>query len=403
MITFLNDSNRLCIVGRSVELTAQRNKMRGPQSGLSLIELMVALSIGAFLVLGVVTVFLANKDSARLENSLARLQENGRFALDLLREDLHRTQYLGCNTGDVFVVNMIEDPNSAGFSTTLDGIRAYERNGTGAWAANPPSTNLSANILAAETGGGARNGSDVLSLRMNELLNEDDPNDPLLISDVSPASTNVALDDNPGCAVEQGSRVLVTGCNLTAHLFAVTNSQTCNAGAPPNATTLEFDNSGNYSTSIENFYDIDSQVLLYEEATWYVADTGRDRNGFDVWALYREVNGATEEMIEGVEHMQVKIGQRVSLSNSIRYVNPSDATLNTGNNYEGAISVRVALLMQGFDLIRDGDDSRVYVLIDEQVSGVGASALGQGGLHSSGAVQRDVFTTTVTLRNAPEF
>jgi type IV pilus assembly protein PilW len=73
------------------------------QRGLSLIELMVALAIGAFLVLGVVTVFLANKDSARLENSLARLQENGRFALDLMREDLHRSQYLGCNTGDVFL------------------------------------------------------------------------------------------------------------------------------------------------------------------------------------------------------------------------------------------------------------------------------------------------------------
>jgi type IV pilus assembly protein PilW len=50
------------------------------QHGLSLIELMVALSIGAFLMLGIVTVFLANKDSSALENSLARLQENGRFA-----------------------------------------------------------------------------------------------------------------------------------------------------------------------------------------------------------------------------------------------------------------------------------------------------------------------------------
>lgn len=373
------------------------------QSGLSLIELMVALGIGAFLVLGVVTVFLANKDSARLENSLARLQENGRFALDLMREDLHQAQYLGCNTGDVFVINMIEDPNSAGFSATLEGIRAYERNGTGTWAANPPSGDLSGTIQAAETAGGARNGSDVLSIRMTELMNEDDPNDPLLTGLVLPTSTNVPVDDNPDCAIEQGSRVVVTGCNLTAHLFQVTNTQTCNAGAPPNATTLEFDNSGNFATSINTTYDTESQVLLYEEAVWYVADTLRDRNGFDVWALYREVNGTTQEMIEGVEHMQVKIGQRVSLSDSIRYVDPSDATLNTGNNYEGAISVRVALLMQGFDLIRNGDDARVYVLIDEQVAPVGGAAVGQGGLHASGAVQRDVFSTTVTLRNAPDF
>jgi hypothetical protein len=220
---------------------------------------------------------------------------------------------------------------------------------------------------------------------------------------VLPTSTNVPIDDNPDCDIEQGSRVVVTGCNLTAHLFRVTNTQTCNAGAPPNATTLEFGIGGNVTTSINTTYDTESQVLLYEEAVWYVADTLRDRNGFDVWALYREVNGTTQEMIEGVEHMQVKIGQRVSFSTSIRYVDPSDATLNTGNNYEGAISVRVALLMQGFDLIRNEDDARVYVLIDEQVAGIGASAIGQGGLHASGSVQRDVFSTTVALRNAPEF
>ena len=105
--------------------------------GLSLIELMVALTIGAFLVLGVVTVFIANKTSADLEASLARLQENGRFALDLVADDLYQAQYLGCNTGDVFLVNMIEDPNSPGFTGTLEGIRAYEKGGGGDWAANP--------------------------------------------------------------------------------------------------------------------------------------------------------------------------------------------------------------------------------------------------------------------------
>ena len=179
--------------------TGKGNSTVGRQSGLSLIELMVALGIGAFLVLGVVTVFLANKDSARLENSLARLQENGRFALDLLREDLHQAQYLGCNTGDVFVINMIEDPNSVGFSPTLEGIRAYERNGTGTWAANPPSGDLSGTIQAAETAGGARNGSDVLSIRMTELMNEDDPNDPLLTGLVLPTSTNVPKIGRASC------------------------------------------------------------------------------------------------------------------------------------------------------------------------------------------------------------
>lgn len=377
--------------------------LRGKHRGLSLIELMVALAIGAFLVLGVVTVFLANKDSARIENSLARLQENGRFALDLMREDLHNSQYLGCNTGDVFVIDMIEDPNAVGFTATFEGIRGYERNGTGGWGTAPPSTDLSATITSAENAGGGRNGSDVLSIRMTELLNEDDPNDPLLTALVFPSSTAVPIDDNPDCQIEQGSRVVLTGCSLTAHVFEVTNAQSCTASTPPNATTLEFDNTGNFTTSISTTYDTESELLLYEEAFWYVADTGRDRNGLDVWSLYREVNGVTQEMIEGVEHMQVKFGQRVLGTNAIRYVNPSDATLNTGTNYDGVISVRVALMMQGFDFVRRGDDNRVYVLIDEQVVDPTGTPVGQGGLHAGGAVQRDVFTTTVLLRNAPEF
>lgn len=381
-------------------------KSPGRQDGLSLIELMVALLIGAFLVLGVVTVFLANQDSARLENSLARLQENGRFSLDLMREDIYQTQYLGCNTGEVFVINMIEDPNTPGFSQTLEGVRGYERDGTGTWGTVPPITDISAwsTATAAETAGGARNGSDILSLRMTERMNADDPNDPLLTAMVLPSSTAVSIDDNPECQIEQNSQVVLTGCNLTAHLFQVSNAQVCNAGSPPNATTLEFA-APNHTTSISTTYDTSAQVLLFEEVVWFVADTGRDRNGFDVWALYRDVRGdglAPQEMIEGVEHMQVKFGQRLSGSTSIRYVDPSDADLNTGTNYEGLISVRVALLMQGFDLVRNAADDRIYVLIDEQVPATGSAAVGQGGLHGGGQVQRDVFTTTVILRNAPE-
>ncbi|MEM6484845.1 MAG: PilW family protein [Pseudomonadota bacterium] len=372
-------------------------------AGLSLIELMVALAIGSFLVLGVTTVFLANRDSATLENSLARLQENGRFALDLIRDDMHEAQFLGCNTGDVFVVNMTEDPNAAGAGvSTIEGVRGYERNGTGVWGAVPDSTVLSAGILAADTAGGARNGSDVLRIRTTELMNEDDPNDPLLTATVLPSSTAVAIDDNPGCEIEQNSQVIVTGCELSAHVFEVANAQTCTAATPPNPTTLSFDDTAlNPTNRINTTYGLDAQVLLFEDAVWFVADTGRERNGFDVWALYREVGGTSQEMIEGVEHMQVKFGQRVPGTTSIRYVDPSDADLNAGLNAEGIISVRVALLMQSFEAVKNAADARIYLLTDEQVGDSSAPGA-QGGFHAGGVAQRDVFSTTVMLRNAPE-
>ncbi|MEM8941835.1 MAG: PilW family protein [Pseudomonadota bacterium] len=372
-------------------------------AGLSLIELMIALAIGSFLVLGVTTVFLANRDSATLENSLARLQENGRFALDLLRDDMHEAQFLGCNTGDVFVVNMTEDPNAAGAGvSSIEGVRGYERNGTGVWGAAPDSTVLSAAILAADTAGGARNGSDVLRIRTTELMNEDDPNDPLLTALVLPSSTEVSIDDNPDCEIEQNSQVIITGCELSAHVFEVANTQSCTAATPPNPTTLSFDDTAlNPTNRINTTYSLDAQVLLFEDAVWFVADTGRERNGFDVWALYREIGGIPQEMIEGVEHMQVKFGQRLPGTTSIRYVDPSDADLNAGLNAEGIISVRVALLMQSFEAVKNTADARIYLLTDEQV-GDSTAPGAQGGFHAGGVVQRDVFSTTVMLRNAPE-
>ena len=379
------------------------------QNGLSLIELMIALALGAFLMLAVVTVFLSNRDAARLENSLARLQENGRFALDRIRQDIHRAQYLGCNTGEVFLNNMIDDPNAVGFTPALQGLRGHEREGSGAWRAAPPVTDLPRAVQRAENargGGGARNGSDVLSVRMAERLNADDPDDPLLAAPVQPSSTSIAIDDNPDCALKRGSRVVLTGCVLTAHLFRVSNTPTCSARRRSNPTILEFAAPANVTNRIDTAYDTSAELLLFEEAVWFVRDTGRDRYGQDVWALFRQVNdGRPQEMVEGVEHMQIKFGQRVRASDSIRYVDPSDAELNAGDNYEGAISVRIALLMQSFERVRDGDDERTYVLIDEPIPSPGGavSARSQGALHASGPVQRGVFSTTVTLRNAPAF
>ena len=379
------------------------------QSGLSLIELMLSLALGAFLVLAVVTVFLANKDAARRENSLARLQESGRFALDRMRADIHRAQYLGCNTGEVFLIDMIGGPNAAGFTPAPNGLRGYEREGNGAWRAAPPVTGLPPAVRRAQNargGGGARHGSDVLSVRLAKRLNGGDPGTSLLTAAVLPSSTSVSINDNPDCAVERDSRVVLTGCRLTAHLFRVSNAPTCSARRRSNPATLEFAAPANAINRIDTPYDTSAELLLFEEVVWFVRDTGRDRQGQDVWALFRLVNeGRPEEMIEGVEHMQIKFGQRVRASDSIRYVDPSDAELNTLDNYEGAISVRIALLVQSFERVRNGDDERTYVLIDEPVPGPGGalSANSQGALHASGPVQRGVFSTTVTLRNAPVF
>lgn len=75
--------------------TPGRNPVR--TRGFSLVELMVALLITLLLVAGIGQIFLASRKSAALQESLARLQENGRYAMELITTDLRRAGYLGGN------------------------------------------------------------------------------------------------------------------------------------------------------------------------------------------------------------------------------------------------------------------------------------------------------------------
>ena len=69
-------------------MTAQVSPMRGRpararvrQCGLSLVELMVALLIGALLTLAVVRIFVGARASYTVTEDLSRIQENARFAI----------------------------------------------------------------------------------------------------------------------------------------------------------------------------------------------------------------------------------------------------------------------------------------------------------------------------------
>ena len=68
------------------------------QHGMTLIELMVALAIGAFLMIGAITVFMQSRTTFRVTESLARMQENARFAIDVLEPDVRMAHYWGLTT-----------------------------------------------------------------------------------------------------------------------------------------------------------------------------------------------------------------------------------------------------------------------------------------------------------------
>ncbi len=65
------------------------------QTGLSLVELMVAMAIGTFLLAGAITVFGKTRDLHRTNDAAARLQETARYAMSTIEADLRMANYWG--------------------------------------------------------------------------------------------------------------------------------------------------------------------------------------------------------------------------------------------------------------------------------------------------------------------
>lgn len=66
------------------------------ERGFSLIELMVAMTLGLMLVMGVAQLFLSSKRSFVLQQHMAVVQENARFVLTRVSRDLRQAGMFGC-------------------------------------------------------------------------------------------------------------------------------------------------------------------------------------------------------------------------------------------------------------------------------------------------------------------
>ena len=70
------------------------------QQGVTLIELMVSLVISVIVLLAVTSIYVTSKRSYALQDSLARQQENGRFAVEILSQDLRMASFQIDDTTD---------------------------------------------------------------------------------------------------------------------------------------------------------------------------------------------------------------------------------------------------------------------------------------------------------------
>jgi type IV pilus assembly protein PilW len=135
-----------------------RHHARSRHAGFGIVELMIALAIGTFLVAGAVSIYLKAREVRAALDTSARLQEVARYALAIIEADVRMAGFWGLtNRSEAITANA-----SLSFPAKCGGI---------GWITQAPrhvdgtnNTYLGLPNCAAG-GGGARPGSDVLVLR----------------------------------------------------------------------------------------------------------------------------------------------------------------------------------------------------------------------------------------------
>ena len=118
-------------------MSALHSTTRRRQAGLSLIELMIALSIGLFLLLGLVAVF-SNSNRTYIDLSRASQQiENGRFAVQVMTDDISLAGYYGRYALQLTVPGALPDTCETATMATLRSGAALPIQGYNAPASSP--------------------------------------------------------------------------------------------------------------------------------------------------------------------------------------------------------------------------------------------------------------------------
>lgn len=94
------------------------------QKGLSLIELMIAMLLGFILTAAILQIFQSISLTFKHNGQLARIQENGRFSLELLSRDIHMAGYRNPDKGELinfFYVEATNECKSSDKYCTYDG------------------------------------------------------------------------------------------------------------------------------------------------------------------------------------------------------------------------------------------------------------------------------------------
>lgn len=93
--------------------------------GLSLVELLVSMLVGVIILSGVTRVMMDSKDTFLMEQEVAYIQENIRFAQDELGYAIRSAGFFGCAAGVGDLTNTLR-ATATDWQLSSDGIKGYE-------------------------------------------------------------------------------------------------------------------------------------------------------------------------------------------------------------------------------------------------------------------------------------
>ena len=366
-------------------------------AGLSLIELLIAMVLGLTLAAGVIQIYVGSTTTERDQEARLRMQENGRFALNFLSNELRMAGYLGCfgSMEGLSANDTLDHPVNSTMQPGY-GIQGWEAAGT----APGDVANSTLNVALVASTNAEWTGSDFPGFNIPTV--QAVPNSDILrlwggvgnaaiVDSITPGATP-SFTTTTNAGIEDDDFLIISDCEQVDFV------QACDAVDVGVITTVSLGTGcpmGNVaSPTISSVAP--AEVMRLEGSLFYVGKRGDDAN--NVPTLFRatlDTNGTIatpEELVEGVESMQLLYG--VNTDQDIRATIDAWVTADNVFDWDEVIAVRINLLMMSPE---DGTvpTPQAYIFNGVTYDGTGG---GNGALPQDERVRR-IFQTTISLRN----
>ncbi|CAL1241510.1 PilW family protein [Candidatus Methylocalor cossyra] len=307
------------------------------QRGLSLVELMVALTLSLVLAGAALTVYLGSRQTYRTSDTLARHQENLRLVFEQLGHDLRVGGFLGCpgTAGSAALpsCDVIPTPTSCSALNNPndflvkfgEAISGYEAISKSAWHL-PPDGSITAPL----------GGRDILVVRgvygppVRLVQPQGD------VAGADPLVVTAGIFRKPD---DVGDVVLISDCQASAAVFQITDivSGPVDTIKHDVSGPLTLGQPGNGTPKLARRFDY-GELQRLSTQVYYVRNNAAGQP-----ALYL-LDGATaaggpQELVEGVQDLQVFYSTTPG----------SYQTAATVGNWDQVVSVRVAVLLRSLE------------------------------------------------------